>query len=224
MAKEYAKRHSAPRRAGASKQLLLVVVSFLLGYLSASVFDFNSVKNWVNTQLLSEQMGKVAMNTPPKPVELPKPKFEFYTLLANDNSNPTNQAKPSTPTASTATAEAKSPPKPATVTTATATAPNPTTPLPIVVSAKPVPMPSAKSKEAYLVQVAAFKSMQEAARMKAALVLKGFTVNITPGGEQKNAWYRVSIGPFASRTDALKAQGDVARTEHIVGMIRKMDG
>ena len=59
--------------------------------------------------------------------------------------------------------------------------------------------------------------------MKATLVIKGFAVNIAVVSQQKTNWYRVSLGPFHSKDDALRAQTNVARSEHIIGMVRKMD-
>ena len=224
MAKNYGKRNSARRSGSVSKQLLLALVCFLFGYLSASVFDFASLTNWVNTQLLAQHTAPAAKNVVPQQAQLPKPKFEFYTLLANERNEAGPQAAPVTPAAPVVVAQA-------TTTAATTTPVNPLTtksppvavPLGNAVPAKELSNQLVTAKEAYLVQVAAFKSKQEAERMKAALSLKGFLVNVAIVNQQKTSWYRVSIGPFTSKTQAQQAQVAVARSEHIVGMIRKMD-
>ncbi len=231
MSREYKKRSSARQSSSFSKQLLLVLVCFLVGYLSASVFDFATVSSWVNAQLIAQHVTTKAEKTVSQQRPLPKPKFEFYTLLASEHPDASADTAKAAPVKAIQ-AVTPSPTTPTTVPTTTvalATAKNPTMPAPVVNAVPVKPLPAydvnhvVNNKDAYLVQVAAFKSQQEADRMKAALVLKGFVVNISMVSQQKTNWYRVSIGPFESRLQAQKAQGAVARSEHIVGMIRKMD-
>lgn len=65
----------------------MVLTSFLSGYLAATVFDFASLSRWVTNNLLTKH-AKQQIASPvakkEKEPELPKPKFEFYTLLAKD--------------------------------------------------------------------------------------------------------------------------------------------
>ncbi len=228
MARDYGKRNTSRQGTSFSKQLLLVFVCFLVGYLSAAVFDIASVSRWINTQLLARQATSAATKAVPQQAVLPKPKFEFYTLLASERPDARVEAIKAAPVA---TAQATPPANPTAVATGTTSTVSVavnrnspvSAPLAIVVSAKPLPAPVVNNKGAYLVQVAAFKSQQEADRMKAALVLKGFVVSISMVSQQNTNWYRVNIGPFASRAQAQQVQGAVARSEHIVGMIRKMD-
>jgi cell division protein FtsN len=221
MAKEYGKRNSARNKGSVSKPLLLVLISFLFGYLSASVFDYTSLSSWVNRQL-AQHVGPTAAKLTPQQAKLPKPKFEFYTLLASEH-NSSDQITTATPTI-VAPTQALTPTTPSTVSPANVAA-NKNGQVATVVTGKPVPiLPQAvASKGTDLVQVAAFKSRQEAERMKASLVLKGFSVSITSINQRNMNWYRVNLGPYASRDQAAKAQGAVARSERIVGMIRKMD-
>lgn len=242
MAKDYGKRNSARQNRGSvSKQLLLILVCFLCGYLSASFFDYTTISNWVNTQLA--QQGVVIPTKPAvKEAQLPKPKFEFYTLLANENNNPTaptsNGAVTAAPSNTTAAINTASKTQTPTSTMAkagtTSTSVNPgnlaaTKTLAVAASAatlevsKQTVPKAVADKGNYLVQVAAFKSRQEAERMKGSLVLKGFEVSILTVTQQNMSWYRVNIGPFPSKVLAQKAQGEIARREHIVGMIRRMD-
>ena len=228
MAKDYGKKKSSHQSSGLLRQLLLVSVCLLVGYLSAAVFDFSSLSKWVNAQLLSHQTMAVTKKPEPQKAELPKPKFEFYTLLASERPEESEQAKktesmqaqttPSTsPTVQIAPAGT---PSLATTDHSSSVAPI----LPVsVVPVKPVSSPVENTKGAYLVQVAAFRSQQEAERMKAMLVLKGFVVKIAMINQQKTNWYRVNLGPYASRAEAQKARAAVAHSEHIVGMVRKMD-
>lgn len=215
MAKDYGKRNSARHRGGASKQLLLSLMCFLLGYLSASVFDFTSLSNWVNTHILAQHTTPAAIKPAPLQAQLPKPKFEFYTLLASEHKDPIVPVVTAAPVAvaTTTTIPSGLPAKNSPV----------AVPLSNVAPVKQSPNQVVTSKDAYLVQIAAFKSKPEAEKMKASLTLKGFMVNIAIVNQQNTSWYRVSIGPFSSRTQALQAQGAVARSEHIIGMIRKMD-
>lgn len=220
MARDYGKKNSRRHRSSTPKQLLLLLVSFLFGYLSASIFDFTSLTNWVNAQVLAKSVIPAAPTRVAEEAQLPKPKFEFYTLLATEHSAavPVSTASPTVPV--------------------TAHAP-PTTPVgePVVKNA-PIPAAPIKSevavagkssawavinKESYLVQVASFRSKQEAEHMRATLALKGFAANIVVVRQQQVSWYRVSIGPFSSKGQAEKAKLSVARSEHLMGMIRKMD-
>ena len=87
-------------------------------------------------------------------------------------------------------------------------------------------MPAATAlinKEAYLVQIASFKRKQEAERMKAMLAIKVFNVNVAIVTQQQIQWYRVILGPFSSRTQAEQARASISASEHIMGMVRKMD-
>ena len=94
MAKDYGRKRSTHRGGSASRPLLLILVGFLAGYLSASFFDFAQLMSFINTQFIA----KTELQTPAKPIaqqaQLPKPKFEFYTLLANDHADTTQHAPP----------------------------------------------------------------------------------------------------------------------------------
>jgi cell division protein FtsN len=210
-------RKFGKHRSSTSKQFFWVLVSFVGGYLAATVFDFTSLTTWINTQILKQQgEQKTAARVVAKQLALPKPKFEFYTLLTKDHHAPaptTHQIQSSTsasvvtPSTSSATIPAVSHQVPAPVT---------------VVESEPV-IPMVNSKESYLLQIASFKNKQEAERMQAALILKGFDVHVVMSSQQKTTWFRVVIGPFHLRKDAEKTQLVIARSERITGMIRKMD-
>ncbi|MCX7117708.1 MAG: SPOR domain-containing protein [Legionellales bacterium] len=217
MAKDFGKRRKSHHQGGASKQLLMALIFFLLGYLSASVFDFTSLTHWVNSQILLQQHGKIPPKPAPVQAQLPKPKLEFYTLLASARTEPVEQPPRTIPV--TAVTQTSTQMNPQGVKNPTAP-----TPLALVVTAKQVPMPPPASKEAFLVQIAAFKTRQEAEKMKASLALKGFVISVAVDNPQRIKWYRVCMGPYATRLQAHKAQMAVAKSEHIVGMIRKMQG
>lgn len=222
MAKDYGRRPSR-QRSSAPKQVFWVLASFVGGYLAATVFDFTSLTTWINTQVLGQQNEqKNTAQVVAKPNEIPKPKFEFYTLLAKDRSAPaqvTHQVNPAT-MAQTKVVVSPSSPAASVPNTPTPLAANQPTQTPAVVTeSKPV----TSSKESYLLQLASFKSKQEAERLKAALTLKGFDVHVAMSSQQQGNWFRVILGPFHSRGDAEKARMAIARSERITGMIRKMD-
>lgn len=227
MARQYGNKRSSRQRGSAPHQFLVVIVTFLLGYLTASVFDVGTISHWMNTQVLAHQQVKQ------KPVKAekqqaqvpPKPKFEFYTLLANEKaagsttqSNATNH--PVRPSATVSATQAAST---AAVTTA---AVHPAIKQPSnlqqkgpakVVEAKPLPQAQV-SKGSYLVQVASFKARQDAEHMKGMLILKGFNVNVVPV-QARGSWFRVVVGPYSNRALAQKAQETLARNERLRGMV-----
>lgn len=214
MAGHYKKRN-APRRSGnMSGQLLLVLAVFIAGYMSASFCDIASLTQWINAHFLAKNSTQLIIKPNLQQAQLPKPKFEFYTLLANE------RVAGITPATSlpTAVLPVKALPLHA-----------PLAPTAVLATAKPAPVltaqkaPVSTSKDNYLVQVASFKSMQEAERMKVSLVMKGFDVKIATINQQQVNWYRVIIGPFSSRSQAQQAQLVFSRREHIMGMIRRMD-
>ncbi|WP_165475011.1 SPOR domain-containing protein [Legionella yabuuchiae] len=188
------------------------MASFICGYLTASFVSIEQVKDWLGHHLLPNQ-NKTPTAVMAQHHELPKPKFEFYTLLAKEH------------TAVPVRGEHK-PLKTPQIATTPETLANKT---PVQLPSPPVSAQakainkSGEKKDSFYVQIASFKVKQDAERMKASLILKDFHAVITPVKRDNITWYRVIIGPYESRMLAEKAQVAVARTENIMGMIRKMD-
>ncbi|CDZ77691.1 cell division protein FtsN [Legionella massiliensis] len=223
MAKDYGKRKPTRQKSSMPKQLFWLLASFLSGYLAATVFDFTSLSSWVNANILAKHKGtKPEAQVAVKEPELPKPKFEFYTLLAKDRSAPA-QPKPA-PVAQQVKPQApQQPVAPAQQATVPATTPAQQAANAVVVTeSKPVAVANT-SRESYLIQIAAFKARSDAEHLKAALTLKGFDVSVVATVQQQVSWYRVIVGPFGSRPAAEKAQLNLAQNERIKGMIRKID-
>jgi cell division protein FtsN len=85
MAKEYNNRRSHRSRNSAPRQFLVIAVTFILGYVAASFFDAEVISQWVNAQVLAHhEMKKEPVKPQAHAAIPPKPKFEFYTLLANE--------------------------------------------------------------------------------------------------------------------------------------------
>lgn len=61
-------------------------------------------------------------------------------------------------------------------------------------------------KSHYVLQVASVKQSKDAERLKAQLILLGFTVYVTDPEATNSSWYRVNVGPFDSLSDARKQQ------------------
>lgn len=85
-----------------------------------------------------------------------------------------------------------------------------------------VPVLKPNTPDTWLLQLASFKNKADAEHMRAAMIMKGFDAAIDPVTQQNMTWYRVVIGPFATRLQAEKAQISIADTERIKGMIRSM--
>ncbi|MDP3561121.1 MAG: SPOR domain-containing protein [Legionellaceae bacterium] len=227
MATKYGKKNMGRRSSNGIGSLMFAFVAFIFGYLLATAFDINQLSGWVNTHILAK-----APSSPTRPVvqqaEVPKPKFEFYTLLAKgQNGQPPVELAPSS---QSQVAAVNAPQQVAVVPAASTVVPIDLTvtqklPLhePLIANGQQPKSAPVIAGERYMIQVGSFKNVREAEKMKISLVMKGFDVNISTTNQQQMNWYRVIIGPFRSRSDAQKAQLAVARSEHIMGMIRKMD-
>tara|TARA_Y100000588_G_C14232774_1_gene916002 strand:+ start:1327 stop:1926 length:600 start_codon:yes stop_codon:yes gene_type:complete len=191
--------HRTQKAAKASRPgFLFIVLAFCVGYVTASIWGWQDIQSMLKTKLVLNQKTSDAAFEP----ALPKPKFEFYTLLSEDSS--TSKVK-------------KKPPLKADFEKKTSSVP--------VEAANPVKTGSTKppSTSAYLVQVASFRNPADADRMKADLILKDFKAVITHIKKDRQDWFRVMVGPYHSRIEAEKAQVLIAKSEHVMGMIRRMD-
>lgn len=184
------------------KKFLIFALVFLGGYTGANFYDFAKVKSLV-AYLAKDIAPKqnVVVNNPPK--------YEFYTMLQNDS----HYAQ-----AHKANAEPKSvkkePVKNSNTTNVTKV---------VTANTKNQTTKNDNKKSTYLIQAASFRYRHEADRMKASLILKGFPANVILISRDKTNWYRVMIGPYASREQAQKVQIAIAKSERINGMVRKMD-
>ncbi|KTC86069.1 MULTISPECIES: SPOR domain-containing protein [Legionella] len=231
MAKDYGKRRPIRQKSSAPKQLFWILASFLAGYLTATVFDFTSLSSWVNANILAKRheakpQSQTQVAAKEKEPELPKPKFEFYTLLAKGGNAPVVVPSPK-PTASVLTKPVSQPA--VAVGNAAAVVPNKQGTAPArspatiaVTESKPI-APAGSNKDNYQIQIASFKRKQDAEQMKAGLTLKGFDVSVVAVSQSQGTWFRVIVGPFGSRAAAEKAQLSLAQSERVKGMIRKMD-
>lgn len=189
MVRHYSGQRPPPRGNTTSfKQLFWICVAFVLGYLLSAVYDVASFKQWIDATFFAKKIPFPQVVT--KAPALPKPKFEFYTLLTKESAN-------AAPVASAVPAVE-------------------------ITAAQPQPQSEAVHPQGgFTVQLAAFNRRGEAEKMKAALTLKGFQVSVVVIEQNHAAWYRVILGPFASKEEAEVAQHAIAERERIHGMIRK---
>ncbi|WP_454781937.1 SPOR domain-containing protein [Legionella sp. WA2022007384] len=234
MAKEYGNRRSSRSRGATPHQLLVITLTFLVGYMTASFLDIETVSQWVNSQVLAHHEIK---KEPPKPGAQhaaipPKPKFEFYTLLANEkvpNSQPNGSPAASVQSAANATATtvATTPTAATSAVKTTANVASAAAPIkpngarvPVAANNAPAARPATVDKSKYLVQVASFKARRDAEQMKGTLILKGFSVYIIPVSHAtKGNWFRVVVGPYSNRALAQQAQMNLAKNERLNGMV-----
>ena len=193
----YGKRRPVRHKSNAPHQALLILVSFFFGYLTASFMDLDKLGHWINTQLLTEHEVKPV--AAPAVAAVPtKPKFEFYTLLANEKG-------------------------PSSAPTASVPAPSQTAAVPAQVAVAKAAAPQATTGP-YVVQVASFKARADAEQMKGLLTLKGFDVEVVPLVQAQGNWFRVVVGPYLNKETAQKAQITLAKTERLNGMVRSAGG
>lgn len=215
MAREYSSRRPSKAQRSAPRQFLVVTITFLLGYLTATVFDAETLTRWINAQVTAHQETNNVHEKPQAPQQAklpPKPKFEFYTLLANDKAAaPQPATSGQTITAATKAAQLRAQQSVAAATATTTVALKP---------AEVKPVMAAGPAGNYLVQVASFKARQDAEEMKGLLILKGFSVYISPiSHPTRGNWFRVVVGPYSNRNLAQQAQGTLAQREHLRGVI-----
>jgi len=200
-------------------RLLSYLLIFGFGYAFSALFSFETLVNEASLFFFKKPIDVAYSGLNNQQAEVPKPKFEFYNSLAKNEVSevPVAAAVP-------VSAKTREVARTADVVVSQGAAPS-------VPSAVELPEPSlsmgetidksVKNSSAYLLQVASFRKMSDAERMKAVLAFKGFVAVITTTSAQNVLWYRVNIGPFDSLTQAQKAQVSLAHGEKMIGMIRK---
>lgn len=245
---QYRKQQSKPKVTRVSRQMVVPLLGFFIGYLSASFLNMHQLNHWLNTHSPLDHLPASAKPVTAQASVPPKPKLEFYTLLTATSEPPphstpvmeevqptvTENAQVSTiqPRMTPATQKPQDTPKPIASTTKTISMPlapvasviKPTVPTPSAhtPSKKPV-IQTPPNKLAYNVQLAAFRTRQDAEKLKATLLLKGFEVNVNAVPSSTGTWFRVMVGPFASLAQAKRTQVVLAQRERMNGMIRKAD-
>lgn len=226
-------------------RLANVFFVFLIGYVTANFFNFTQLTGWIHqiTGAAHQTPAHTKVSTKPK---VPKPKFEFYTLLEKieEDRASSTKTRPHLPAAAATVAtkpvlpiplnlankntimqkkgaiEANASPllpKTALVSNASAQLTKAAT-----MDTQNTRVTSAQDKNTYWIQVAAFKGKTDAERLKVTLTLKGFDVKIRAIASQQGQWFRVLLGPYPSKNVAEKMQLAIAQNEHIQGMVYRL--
>ncbi len=211
MARNFNQKKQANSGARFSRQLLLVLAAFLIGYLTATVFSFTELSQWLSKRTSTAEKKPVDAR---KHRESPKPKFEFYTLLSKDNKGERGSK----------VVYSK---QPSTGITNHAVRTNVTVQSSIPSALKAVETKtkaSAAHNDKYIIQVASFSKNSDAQSLKASLLLRGFDTSISAFTHNGSSWYRVVLGPYSSQVAAEKAQSTLLQSDKLKGMIRKIQG
>lgn len=132
----------------------------------------------------------------PEPVEKPKPKYEFYTLLPEKE-----VLIPDAELAEQARAEAAKPPV-----DRTTPAVGPTT-APSTTASTTAPPPVASADGArYLLQAGAFRGNDEAEALKAKIAMTGEVARVESAQINGNTVYRVRMGPYPNASSLAAAK------------------
>lgn len=75
----------------------------------------------------------------------------------------------------------------------------------------------------YVVQTGSFKRPEDAERLRSQLTVKGYEVFIQQADlKEKGVWYRVLLGPVASKNEAEALAADLKKRERLAGFVRTM--
>jgi cell division protein FtsN len=139
-----------------------------------------------------------------------KPKYDFYTLLPESEVIVPPDSLPATPV---------TPEQAAKIDAARAVAAlNGQVPPPAPPVAVPAPAPPANAATLakaplttqYFLQAGSFRKQADADRVRAQIILLGQAVQVESGTVRDEVWYRVLVGPFASKAQLAGAQKQLA--------------
>ena len=229
MARNYHKHANKRSRPQGRGQLMLLIMSFVTGYMSSSIVNINQLSSWLDKsyQELALSHPKIKELAPaPKMVASNQPKLEFYTVLTKEIDHrvpPAVDLKKMVKPEETLLAKDNSDKlgelakvldaKPIKEQKMAKNDPNQ---LPKIVSAE-------LKKGSYVVQLASFRYYSQAEKFKAKLILKGFDVKISSIDRGPMHWHRVMLGPYSSIVEAQKANIVFQAREHASGMVRQME-
>ena len=114
-----------------------------------------------------------------------KPNFDFYTVLPEGK----NQAAATPAIKKSTNALAQLP------------------------SAPPLTKPTASNNLKYILQIASVKNYADADRLKAELILMGYSVTVKKIIVNNVTWNRVNLGPYNSLASAQTAQADLQKNK-----------
>ena len=189
MSRDY-RRRAEPRSRRSTPGWMLFAVGFIAGAFSVGLAwvklgpaELKALTTSLQTAAKPQAAAKV--EEAPKHAGVPKPQFQFYSLLperevmvSEDEVDRRAKASSSVPS-----------PRPA-----------PATPpgAPVAATEAPPAPPAASADEVLMLQVAAFKARSDAESLKAQLALKGMQAGIESANIKGESYHRVRLGPYRS--------------------------
>lgn len=76
------------------------------------------------------------------------------------------------------------------------------------------------SKQKFIILLGTFKKNDSAERLRQKLLPHGFSVKLIPTQINGNTWYRVQVGPYQNREQAVIAQKKL-KSQHLSGLLRQ---
>ena len=210
-----AKKKPAPKRGASRYQApakkpvpgwFWLVCGLVIGGFMVFLFSLEPGKDDIKRERPDQaRNAQAAKPAKPEPKEPAKPKYDFYTLLPESEVilppqaiEPTpppkkQEQKPVTPEEAKKIDEAR----------ALAALSGQTPPPPPVVAKGPV-------SSQFFLQAGSFRRKDDANNLRAQLILLGQNVQVESGTVRDETWYRVMVGPFASREQLGQAQKSLA--------------
>jgi cell division protein FtsN len=189
MSRDY-RRRAEPRSRRSTPGWMLFAVGFIAGAFSVGLAwvklgpaELKALTTSLQTAAQPQAAAKVEES--PKHAGVPKPQFQFYSLLPErevmvSEDEVDRRAKASSSVPSPRPAPASPPGAPGAAT-----------------EAPPAP-PAAPADEVLMLQVAAFKARSDAESLKAQLALKGMQAGIESANIKGESYHRVRLGPYRS--------------------------
>jgi len=187
----------------------LLIGGMVFGYLQFRDKWGQPVSNLPQPNPQAQAPAASGEDSVPEPLERPKPKYDFYTLLPEKE-----VVIPDAELDAQARAEAAKPPAAATVDPATGAATDAATTA--ATTAEPATAPAGDSPR-YLIQAGAFRGNTEAEALKAQIAMTGEIARVEVAEIKGNTVYRVRMGPYpnasalAAAKQALASHGITAQ-------------
>ena len=192
MSRDY-RRRAEPRSRRSTPGWMLFAVGFIAGAFSIGLAwvklgpaELKALTTSLQTAAKPQAAAKV--EEAPKHAGVPKPQFQFYSLLPErevmvSEDEVDRRAKASSSVPSPRPAPVSPPGAPVAATEAPPAPPAP---------------PAAPADEVLMLQVAAFKARSDAETLKAQLALKGMQAGIESANIKGESYHRVRLGPYRS--------------------------
>lgn len=204
------------------KQLILVIVlilavsgvSFSLGVMFGQRTALEQTSDVGSDSLAPSAVTQLAPPPPPKEEPVPeKPeRLTFYDNLPKGNQAPLGSGINLPPESPSKAVEKKRKPQPAAKQAVKS----------VVVVPDEVSAPAASANGSFVVQIASFRTGEDAGKLASRLKLYKLSTFIeTADLGQKGVWHRVLAGPYKSRDDADSAAALLKKKERLSALVRQ---